>query len=512
VNEQASPKVTRLVWALIVVAIVFRAAMIPDARFTGDESFFWATARNTATLDARPVFGPSMTDSPAYHPGPLFYYLIAIPQRIGASPFWGSLLIVLLHAWAGLLLFSLLSRARGERAGLIALSLFVFAPWDVLYGDRIWLSCMAPVWGSLILYSAVRARDGAKWQAALLFFAATCPQIHMSAPIVWAGAVLLVLLNPPEKWSIRALGIGALLVIAAYGLPLHYELTHDFKNTRAILTHAGGKIDSSDAMKHPVRVLLYSVFYGSSEIGYHFGRGYWSKFDTIHSYLSLAGWRQLFAVQGLWWGGLNVISILVSVLGWVVSLIFAFRACVQALRSGSKVHLSPADRFCLAVVLALSCAAILLMLAKKGFFPHYANLLMPMVLYPIAAGIDRFLDWCDASWLRGVLWAGLACSVIGMAGSSFRYYQEVDRLNGLSVTRSLVAKVLAEDEPVDVRFEGFQNIFAWKMLAQVEHKKALPLSSSARVKYLIKNRSAHRGPVPANAQLVGGVLYVRTER
>ena len=55
-----------------------------------------------------------------------------------------------------------------------------------------------------------------------------------------------------------------------------------------------------------------------------------------------------------------------------------------------------------------------------------------------------------------------------------------------------------------VRFEGFQNIFAWKMLAQVEHKKALPLSSSARVKYVIKNRSAHRGPIPANGELVGG--------
>ena len=48
--------------------------------------------------------------------------------------------VALLHGAAGALVAYVAWRFRGPRAGLIALSLFAFAPWDILYGDRIWLS------------------------------------------------------------------------------------------------------------------------------------------------------------------------------------------------------------------------------------------------------------------------------------------------------------------------------------------------------------------------------------
>ena len=507
-----SPQLRRGMWILLFVATVFRLLLISDARFTGDESYFWATARNTATFDARPVYGPSMTDSPAYHPGPLFYYIMAIPQRLGASPLFGSFAIVLLHVFAGFLLFRATLLAASGRAALIALALFAFAPWDILYGDRIWLSCLAPVWGSFILYSALLARESQRAQTALLFFTLTCPQIHMSAPIVWCAAFVILWCRPPQTWSKKALLVGVMLTLVAYSFPLYHELTHDFTNTRAILTHAGGKISSDEALKHPLQMLLYAVFYGSSEIGYHSNLGYWQPFDAVKIYGSFAGLKTWFANQGVVLGLLTCLSILVSFAGWSLAIIYAVRHLVRAIRERSKAVLSTPDIMTIALIAALFAAAALLFMARKGFFPHYANLLVPMIFLPMAAGADALMNRYNTKFLRYTVLGVVVGSVLSMAVNTWNYYKTVDTLNGVSVTREIVADVMAENAPVSVRFEGFQNLFAWKMIAQTEHKKALNVQNSANISYVIKNRRIHTGAVPANGRLYGRVLVLRTQR
>ena len=499
-------------WILLFVATVFRLALISDARFTGDESYFWATARNTATFDARPIYGPSMTDSPAYHPGPLFYYLMAIPQRLGASPLFGSVAIVLLHILAGFLLFRATLLAASARAALIALALFTFAPWDILYGDRIWLSCLAPVWGSLILYSALHARHSTCAQSSLVFFALTCPQIHMSAPIVWCAALVILFGAPPKKWSKKALLFGVLFTVIAYALPLYHELTHDFKNTRAILTHAGGKISPSEAVKHPLQMLLYAVFYGSSEIGYHMNLGYWRPFDAVKTYGSVAGLISWFTKQGASYGLLTCVSLLVSTGAWFVALIFALKNLVSALKQKSRAIVSGADVMTIALVTGFGAAAVLLFVARKGFFPHYANLMVPMIFMPIAVGIDRVIRHYDRSIVRHAMLTLVIVSMTSMAANSWKYYKTVDTLNGVSMTREMVADVMAEPTPVAVRFEGFQNLFAWQMIAQTEHKKALNVKNEAKISYVVKNRAVHTGKIPANGRLYGQVLVVRIAR
>jgi hypothetical protein len=293
---------------------------------------------------------------------------------------------------------------------------------------------------------------------------------------------------------------------------LYHELTHDFKNTRAILTHAGGKIDGADVMQHPLRVMMYAVFYGSSEIGYHFGRGYWSKFDAVHTYLTLEGLKDWVALRGWFLSGLSLISIALAFCGWCVALGSSLRSSFRALQTRARVHLNPADRFTLAIILALSCAAVLLMGARKGFFPHYTNLLMPMILFPVAVGIERLLELANNKAVRRGVLGLVAISVLSMGLNSFQYYQDVDRLNGLSTTRALVNKVMQEKEPVSVRFEGFQNLFAWKMLAQTEHKRDLNVKNTGKIHYVIKNRAVHSGEIPSNGEVLGGVLVVRTTR
>ena len=507
-----SPHIKRGMWILLFVATVFRLSLISDARFTGDESYFWATARNTATFDARPIYGPSMTDSPAYHPGPLFYYLMAIPQRLGTSPLLGSVAIVVLHILSGFLLFRATLLVASPRAALIALALFTFAPWDILYGDRVWLSCLAPVWGSFILFSALHAQSSKLSQGALVFFALTCPQIHMSAPIVWCAVFVILIGAPPKNWSKRALLFGLILTVFAYALPLYHELTHDFKNTRAILTHAGGKISSAEALKHPLQMFMYTVFYGSSEIGYHMNLGYWRTFDAVKTYLSIPGLTTWFTAQGALHGVLTCVSMLVSAAAWLVALFVAAKNIIAAIRNKSKSLISTADIMTCALVAALCAAVILLFAARKGFFPHYANLLVPMIFLPMAAAIDHMLRQVNRPSAKYLVLSLLSASILSMAINTWKYYKTVDALNGVSITRAIVTDVLRESEPVTVQFEGFQNLFAWQMIAQTEHKKTLNVKSRANISYLIKNRAVHKGRIPENGKLYDQVLVVRTKR
>lgn len=481
--------------ALLAVGFFFRAWAVGHARFTGDESWFWATARNIATFQAAPIYGPSMTGSGANHPGPIFYYLMALPQRLGPSPWWGGLFVALLHTLSSALLGLLAWRARGVRAGLIALALVAFAPWDVLYGDRIWLSCVAPVWGAIMLYAATRL-DDPRMQGVLVFFALTCPQLHMSAPLVWCAAAVLAAGTPrPFVLARKAVAIGVGLTVLAYLAPLVNELTHQFSNTRAILSEGGGKEAWSDVAWTPARVLGYAILSGTSEIGYHFETGYWRPFKEGAAYFSRAGAVAWWARHGALWGGLTLLTIAVAAVAWV-------RATVSMVRAWRSGPLSLDARVTLALLVGLLSATALLVVARKGFFPHYTNLLMPLLLWPVIGLVDVAM----ARW-RAVSFGVLAAIMLAMASSSARYYLDVDRRNGLDATTAMVERAMTGPQPIEVHFDGFYNRFAWEMLANTGYKRGLPLGSPPAVRYRVRNAAVADGsPLPEGATLQDGVV------
>ena len=483
--------------ALLLAGFLFRAWAVGHARFTGDESYFWATARNTATFEAKPVYGPAMTGSTAYHPGPLFYYLMAVPQRLGVSPWFGGLFVVLLHALSSALLGLLAFRARGVRAGLIALAIVAFAPWDVLYADRIWLSCVAPVWGAIILYSATRL-DSPRMQGVLLFFALTCPQLHMSAPIVWIAAAVLALTGtrPLSGWkqviSKRAVAIGFVLAFGTYLIPLLYEIDHDFSNTRAILTKGGGKEPGDVVAKTPFRVLGYAMLAATSEIGYHFETGYWRTFEEGTAYFSGAGLARWWDRHGPIWSLLTLVTVLASTAAWLWAI-------PRAVRDRRSKDLE--TRVVLALIAGLLSAMLLLMVTRKPFFPHYTNLLMPLLVWPLVMGLDRLMDRARAPAL-----ALIGATALAMLSSSARYYTTVDNLNGLDATVSMVDMAMSGPQPIDVTFDGFYNRFAWEMLASTGHKRSLPTGDHPVVRYRVRNTGAPTQALSENATVHHGVV------
>ncbi len=491
--------------ALLAAGFFFRAWAVGHARFTGDESYFWATARNVATFQAAPIYGPSMTGSGANHPGPIFYYLMALPQRLGPSPWWGGLFVALLHTLSSALLGLLAYRARGERAGLIALALVAFAPWDVLYGDRIWLSCVAPVWGAIILYAATKL-DDPRMQGVLVFFALTCPQLHMSAPIVWAAALALAWGTPrPIRVAKKAVAIGLALTVLAYAAPLYNELRTDFSNTRAILSEGGGKEPWDVVAMTPLKVLGYAVLSATSEIGYHFETGYWRPFKEGEAYFTAKGAAAWWARHGALWASLTLLTLVVSLIAWAAGGVRLLKA-IRARRAGAQ----PLDldaRILLSLAVGLVAAMALMMASKKGFFPHYTNLLMPLMVWPAVMLLDR--AWAHPASLRRLAaGAVLALTMLAMGSASARYYLEIDRRNGLDATAAMVETVMTGPQPVEVHFDGFYNRFAWEMLANTGYKRGLPLGSPPAVRYQVRNGRVHDGaqPLPERATVQDGVV------
>lgn len=494
--------------AIVIGGLALRVWAVGQARFTGDESYFWATARNIATFRAAPVFGPPLTSSSAYHPGPIFYYLMALPQALGASPRWGGLFVVLLHALSGALFFSMSRKASGTRAALVGLLLFAFAPWEVLYSDRIWLSCVAPVWGTLTLYAAVKARDSTRWQGVLVFFALVLPQLHMSAPIVWILCGVLLATDRPGRFGKKAIAGGALVGIVAYLPPLYWELTHGFENTIAIVTQGGGSIGGGELLSIPFRVFGYAMLYATAEIGYHFSRGYWTTFSEADQYGTALGLRAWLDLHGPLFAFAILVSAGVSLTGWV-------SACVRsghlllARRRGEKVEINLFDRLVFGLVAALSGGALLMMASRKAYFPHYTNLLMPILLLPSSVVLGSLIERRGKGRVLGYVLT--IVTAFGMAASSVRYYRRVDALNGLDATVSMVERAVGEGGPIALEFEGFQNGFAWQMLASVKHERALEVKPHAAIRYRVKNREPHRGDIPKNSTRHGIVVLQRFE-
>lgn len=498
-----------LVLALLLLSLAgaFRLWASDHARFTGDESHAWAKARQVATGRFAPAFGLDVTGSKAKHPGPTYYYLMAIPQTLSASPRAGSAFVIALHLLAGWLLFCLARAARSERAGWLALALFAASPWEILYADRIWGSSVAPVWGAVALYAAHRSRDSKRWQGILLFTCLVLPQIHLSAPVLWLACAVLLFLRPPKTIGWRALGIAALLSLLTYAPAIVSELMTGFENTRAILNKGGGAETLAYALWNPIRVLGYMVLYGSGELGYHFARGYWGgNFDDATAYFTRAGWAKTFAEQGLWWGGLCVVSIALSALAWGASIFDALRTSVQALKARRRDLIDLDRALTLSVLVAFVAAGVLLLVANKRFFPHYANILMPMALWPMAAALDRALD---RRWLRLPLAVALVGSLAFMVTNTIRYYLQIDTLNGLANTLTMVKAVLDDDTPAQVSFTHFNNSYAWNLVAQEYYGRPLAPDPSGRVRWVVDNRQRFEGQVPKGAQLHGGVLLRR---
>lgn len=495
--------------ALLAAAVAYRLWATGWARLTTEEAEFWVTALQIARGEAFPSYGPPLTGQEARHPGPVFFYLMALPQLFGASPRLGSAFVALLHGGALGLLWDGLRRVVSPRGALFALALGAFAPWDVLYADRVWLSCVAPVFATAALYATLRAKEGPLFQGLMIFLLLLLPQLHMSAPIVWVAAGVWLWRGAAVRWSRPALALGALLAVLSYLPPLWAELGSGFANTAAILGH-GSQGSWSRFFNLPGRVFGYGFAAATAEIGYHFERGYWTGFGERNLYLTPAGWGRWFGHYGVL-GGLGVlVSVGLGFWGWGASLRGLFRHLRDLGGLRGAAGLSPGDRLTLAILAGLVAAWALLAVSRKAFYPHYVNLLMPFLLWPPAWALARAS--VRPRWGAAASAVTLAVSMTAMFAAGVRYYRSVDGANGLEATLALTEVVSREPGPVRLVFRGFDNQRAFELVAEHLYGRRLEVVESAAVAFTVHNDAVSAGPADERAVEVRGVRMVRVAR
>jgi hypothetical protein len=490
VSEPMQPSTKWTAVALLVLGFVIRFWASGHARFTGDESYLWSVARELATLEQFPIYGVEVTGSEARHPGALGFYLIAIPQVLGASPRFGALAIIAGHIAVAGLFFLLLLRAKGERAALIGLGAAMFAPWEVLYSDRIWIGCVMPIFGTLAVYAAVRAQNSAGWQTALVAIALVFPQLHLSAPIVWAACLAIVLLRPPERWSKTAIIKGVGIACVLYAPMVLTEIDSGFTNTKLLFAKAGGSEPWTRSFLVPLQTCFHAVLFGSSEMSYHFERGYWGGYDDQSRYFTVAGWQNWFEHQSLIFALGVIVSLAVALVLWGRATLNAVREVRAAALARTRTALSLDTVIFLGIVAALFVGSLLLSFSRKTYYPHYGNVLMPLLLWPIGVAVDA-ID----SKLRLPLQHAIGISFASMVVNTVQFYENVDGLNGVDATVKMVGELVDEPYAVDLSFAGFDNLKAWNRVARGIYGRELVLRSGAPIRWRVHNDRRRDGPL-----------------
>lgn len=504
--EAAPHHLTRakvLVWALLVAAFVIRAFTAQHARFLGDEALFWSTARGIVTFEHFPSYGPSITGTSAGTPSPINYYFFALGQLFGASPYMGGLFVAATHTVCLALIQRLLEREVSRASSLIFLAFAATSPWMVSYSDRMWSICTVCIWGGFAFWAASRP-SRAFSQGVVVFLASTAPAVNMAAPALWAS--LAVLLSTTPRFQLRpwAIAAGLALALATYAPSIAAELRTDFANTRAITEKSAGSESKNKLAETPSRVALYALLFGSSEIGYQLEEGYfgWRPYDDARAYLEREGWQHHIERDGVRWTVLAIFSVAVSAVGWGSAL----WSLLKALRMRRRV-LPVGAAWTLACLAGLVVATLLMVIARKQFFPHYIAYLLPALLVPPALGLDAL----RARLPRGLLWP--ACTVVvvccvSMVASSYRNAMMVERRNGVMAIIGAVRELSASAAPFQLRFRGVDNSHTFQRVAELLYHRPLQQSPGAERVFIVHNdRVWPEGEaVPPGSSLHSGIL------
>ncbi|MDP2345330.1 MAG: glycosyltransferase family 39 protein [Deltaproteobacteria bacterium] len=490
-----SPRLAVVV--VFLVALVLRVALLHTARFGGDEALFFRIGMDIVEGQGFPLLGTQITDGAGRLPGPAFLYVMALPLVVWRAPEAQFLFVEVLGALTVVVLWHALRRPFGERAAFITALLIACSPWSALYADRTWNPNVLPFFVALAFLAALRVREDprSRWSVAVLPLLALMPQFHMSAPVAWAGLLVLVgksALQVPRQKLLLGLGLAAILYIPL----LVNETQTGLENTRHILAETVGK---QGGERHPlgfVFVPVYALRFLTLDVSYHELSGYWGGPDELR------------CLKALWLGSparpfhvLRFAALLVSVLLALAALGTVLRNALQQRRVGT---------FGLAFVAALVVNTALMGLAAKQVFGHYVTNLFPFVIV-VWAALFQHLEHMKRARVVAVVAA--LVFMLGGIEATLAVSRRVDAKIGLEVHRRATAVIvddavaagLAPSVPVHLEFRGLRSsLYDWHIFATRAAGAPLHFTTSARLRrYALTPLDA---PPPPNA--AGDAVHV----
>lgn len=474
------------------VALALRLALLPTARFGGDEALFFNIGMDIVELHRWPLLGTQITDGAGRLPGPTFLYLMAVPLLVFRGPEAQFVFVEVLGAITATVFWHALRRPFGERGALFAGVLFAASPWAALYADRTWNPNVLPFFVTLALLAALRVRDdpGSRWLCAFLPLCAVMAHLHMSAPVAWA-ALAVVVWPSVRRWPRRHVALGLALCALVY-LPLAaHELSTGFANTRNILAETVGAKE-----RHPWSFLwvpVYALRFLTLDVTYHELSGYWGGPD------------ELACIKAALLGSPPRPFHPLRVLALLSSIALAGAAIVGALsrQRGADGTVVPRSPLALAFVAGLVANLLLLGAAGKQVFGHYVTNLQPFVFWIYAALGARVLARPKSARALLVLALG-AVFCLGGVEATLAISRRVDGRIGLAVHRRTLEHIRADGEAegsstasVRLSFGYRSNLYDWHAYATRAMRMPIHFDPRAERRYLLLERGR---PAPADAR------------
>jgi hypothetical protein len=444
-------------------ALAMRLALLHTARFGGDEALFFDIGMDIVEGKAFPLLGTQITDGSGRLPGPAFLYVMALPLWVVRAPEAQYAFVEILGAVTVWIFWCAMRRPFGERGAFFAALLMAFSPWSTLYADRAWNPNVLPFFVVLALLAAVRLRDSPRWLAVLIPACAIMPQFHMSAPVAWAGLVVLVA-PTVRQWHRRWLALGVAIAFVLYVPLLVHEAQTGLANTRTILSETVGAHE-----RHPTSFLwvpVYALRFLTLDATYHELSGYWGGPDEV-ACLKAA----LLGTPPRPFHPLRVLELICSVA----------LAALALVRAGfvAEVWRSLWVR---ALGAALVVNMALLAVAGKQVFGHYVTNLLPFV-FVVYAALGATVGSMTAR-MRAVAFALGLTFCIGGAEVTLMVSRRVDARIGLEVHRRALEKIRQDGlVPVRLDFGYFSSTWDWAIFSSRAMGVPLRFDRAAKRRY-----------------------------
>lgn len=435
----------------LLLGLVLRLWSIEQARFSGEESWFWSIGREIATGHSFPVLGHPISGTAARHPGAGFFWFLGLTQLGSPSPLRAYAIVSL----SGLAVLAPLSvgvaRAFGRTTGLAFLIMSAVSPWWIVYTNSAWPGYLLPTLCALLLIwlPSLAGRPPGAAQAALAFLLVIGFQVHLSLLHYWLIALVTLALWRPRLS--RPLLVGLALGCLCYVPYLVFELRHGFANTVAIAHRSQGAGRSLYVLQG---LLLYFVGFTTTDISYLWNQGFWHPFDLARfwRYSGIQQTQTFFKSVG-WapvaWAAL-VATWCFTAISWAVFL----RAVWRRLRAHPRQE---ANVLAVAFLTAVACIPCLYLLSGKGGYPHYVSTVLPLAFLPPAYLLGRLLRHRWGRW-GAMAYLGLfaAGGFLGMRG-----YYAVDSRWSVRQTTAAVDFILQRTLSADGQRRPFTLQFAF---------------------------------------------------
>jgi len=181
------------------------------------------------------------TFSGGFAPGPVWtLFCVALLSLTGFNVDAALFITVLISTVSIYLVYKLACHFMQPNLALFATLLYATAPWTIYYSVGIWNPFPLAIIGTslyLLLWRVIRNENSSSifWVCVI---AAAIPQFHMIG-IFYLPALLAILILSPVRLNRRWLSAGIVAGIALYVPYILGDMSHDWENSRKILSGSG---------------------------------------------------------------------------------------------------------------------------------------------------------------------------------------------------------------------------------------------------------------------------------